>query len=548
MATGGWAPTAGTGRLVRAAAGQWRRGLVDVSGSNRRLFYRPLTVATLDLEVGEADAVRRLLSGQSVRIGALFPDDGTPDGTAAHLRARKAADAIWRKAVETEEETGANPARIVVGAATFVPPDGALKQARPFRAPLLLLPVRFAPSAGTRSAGSIVLDGEPEVNSTLRYVLTAQHGADLDEDTLLAAVDPDGPGGVVVDPELLAEAAAKALQGEVPGWQGLPPLTVDYFGSDRELMLRDLTDEAVLAAHPVVAAMAGDAAAQAHVAGEPLPPPELDEGVAAPDHDDPGGEFLVLDADASQQRVIDLALAGRNLVVQGPPGTGKSQTIANLIATFAASGRSVLFVAQKRAALEAVTDRLDKHGLGHLLLEVFDASTPRAHVLAQLSESLDGMVAAPAVDVSRLHQDLTRVRDLLVGHRDALHRPRPELGGHTLTELYRRLYAVEPEAQTQDRLPFGAVSRWGLDGVERHAAELTELVRLGALEPQWQDAGGWDPQRVVSDELAIAGYDAAVEASSALPGVRSLAAAAAGESRLAEPRSAGDLDALVVLL
>jgi very-short-patch-repair endonuclease len=547
MTTGGWAPTAGTGRLVRAAAGQWRRGLVDVSGSNRRLFYRPLILATLDLEVAEAGAVRRLLSGQSVRIGALFPDDGTPDGTGTHLRARKAADAIWRKAVETEEETGANPARVVVGAATFLPPDGAAK-GRPFRAPLILLPVRFVPAPGTRSVGSIVLDGEAEVNSALRYVLTTQHGADLDEDALLTTADPDGPGGVVVDPELLAEAAAKALQGEVPGWQLLPHLTVDYFGSDRELMLRDLTDETVLAAHPVVAAMAGDAAAQAHVAGEPLPPPELDPEMAAPDHVDPAQEFLVLDADASQQRVIDLALAGRSLVVQGPPGTGKSQTIANLIATFAAHGRSVLFVAQKRAAIEAVTDRLDKHGLGHLLLEVFDASMRRSHVLAQLSQSLDGMVAAPAVDVSRLHQELTRSRDLLVGHRDALHQGRPELGGSTVTELYRRLYAVDPEAQTQDRLTFGAVSGWGLDGVERRAAELAELVRLGALEPDWQDAEGWDPGRVVSDELAVAGYDAAVEAASALPGVRSLGAAAARECGLAEPRTAGELDAELALL
>src|SRR3954447_5857757 len=403
MTTGRWVPTAGTGRLVRVAAGQWRRGLVDVSGSNRRLFYRPLTVATLDLEVGEAGAVRRLLSGQSVRIGALYPDDGTPDGTGRHLRARRAADAIWRKAVETEEETGANPARLVVGAARFLPPDAATKagtaKGRAFRAPLILLPVRFVPAPGTRSVGSIVLDGDAEVNSALRYVLAAQHGADLDEDALLATADPDGPGGVVVDPELLAEAAAKALQGEVPGWQVLPHLTVDYFGSDRELMLRDLTDEAVLAAHPVVAAMAGDAAAQAQVVGEPLPPPELDPQMAAPDHVDPAQEFLVLDADASQQRVIDLALAGRNLVVQGPPGTGKSQTIANLIATFAAHGRSVLFVAQKRAAIEAVTDRLDQHGLGHLLLEVFDASIRRSHVLAQLSESLDRMVRAPPVEV-----------------------------------------------------------------------------------------------------------------------------------------------------
>jgi MoxR-like ATPase len=47
---------------------------------------------------------------------------------------------------------------------------------------------------------------------------------------------------------------------------------------------------------------------------------------------DPAREHLVLDADSSQQAVIDAVRSGANLVIKGPPGTGKSQTIANLIA------------------------------------------------------------------------------------------------------------------------------------------------------------------------------------------------------------------------
>ena len=48
---------------------------------------------------------------------------------------------------------------------------------------------------------------------------------------------------------------------------------------------------------------------------------------------------------------------GKNLVIEGPPGTGKSQTITNLIATALAKGRTVLFVAEKMAAVEVVRDR-----------------------------------------------------------------------------------------------------------------------------------------------------------------------------------------------
>jgi putative ribosome biogenesis GTPase RsgA len=46
----------------------------------------------------------------------------------------------------------------------------------------------------------------------------------------------------------------------------------------------------------------------------------------------PDNEFLVLDADSSQQRAIAAVLADQSRVIHGPPGTGKSQTITNLIA------------------------------------------------------------------------------------------------------------------------------------------------------------------------------------------------------------------------
>jgi predicted ATPase with chaperone activity len=77
----------------------------------------------------------------------------------------------------------------------------------------------------------------------------------------------------------------------------------------------------------------------------------------------------VVDADSSQSVVIEEARAGRNLVVQGPPGTGKSQTITNIIASAVHNGKTVLFVAEKTAALEVVFDRLRRAGLGTLCLE-----------------------------------------------------------------------------------------------------------------------------------------------------------------------------------
>ena len=79
----------------------------------------------------------------------------------------------------------------------------------------------------------------------------------------------------------------------------------------------------------------------------------------------------VVDADSSQTRVIETVRVGRNLVVQGPPGTGKSRTITNIIASPVYDGQTVLFVAEKMAALNVVHARLQAAGLD-------DASNSRA--------------------------------------------------------------------------------------------------------------------------------------------------------------------------
>ena len=93
-----------------------------------------------------------------------------------------------------------------------------------------------------------------------------------------------------------------------------------------------------------------------------------DVDINEPDYVPPANEYLVLDADSSQEFAINAALKGQNLVIEGPPGTGKSQTITNLISSFIAQGKSVLFVAEKRAAIDAVKKRINKVGLEDLSL------------------------------------------------------------------------------------------------------------------------------------------------------------------------------------
>jgi very-short-patch-repair endonuclease len=96
----------------------------------------------------------------------------------------------------------------------------------------------------------------------------------------------------------------------------------------------------------------------------------------------------VLDADSSQALAIFEVSKGDNLVIHGPPGTGKSQTIANLIAEALATGRTVLFVSEKMAALEVVKRRLDHIGLGDACLELHSRNTKKKALLDELERCI----------------------------------------------------------------------------------------------------------------------------------------------------------------
>src|SRR5439155_27154456 len=141
------------------------------------------------------------------------------------------------------------------------------------------------------------------------------------------------------------------------------------FAFQKMAMVRDLQESSEhLVSSDLIAALAGDTEAKQSI-GAKTQNPDPKEFDTFP----PQSEFLILDADSSQQRAITAVLAGQSAVIHGPPGTGKSQTIANLIASLASAGRSILFVAEKRAALEVVLKRLKHAGLQHIAIDLHGA-------------------------------------------------------------------------------------------------------------------------------------------------------------------------------
>ena len=100
-----------------------------------------------------------------------------------------------------------------------------------------------------------------------------------------------------------------------------------------------------------------------------------------------------LPLDASQEAALRAVKAGQSLVVQGPPGTGKSQLIANLMADAAASGKRVLLVCQKRAALDVVQARLEQIGMGSFLALIHDFQDDRRALYGQIAQQINQLDA-----------------------------------------------------------------------------------------------------------------------------------------------------------
>lgn len=117
----------------------------------------------------------------------------------------------------------------------------------------------------------------------------------------------------------------------------------------------------------------------------------------------------VVDADSSQVIAMLAVHEGRNMVIQGPPGTGKSQTITNIIANAIGTGKKVLFVAEKMAALEVVKRRLDNVNLGEACLELHSHKANKRELHNELKRILE--LGRPTI--TRLEEEIRFLHPLI---------------------------------------------------------------------------------------------------------------------------------------
>lgn len=481
---------------IASASREWRSSLIDVGGSNRLLYFRP-NASTIDLDEAPISAVQKLLAGTSVKLTELFTDP-------LKLKtAQRACAALSRKQREAMEEYGVSVAFLAVGLATWNPEaneaisaaaedevtlDGATatrpKYTHP-SAPVLLRPIELTVRRGAQEVWEVRLEEDFQLNGVFAHVMNADKER-LDDDAILI-YDNSSNDGVTTMLGMVEDACSDVAEFRLD-----PKFFLGAFSYLKQPMVADVDNLDALNESDLIAALAGDPTAAARVRATAV---EISEN--QPDYQPVDSEFLVLDADASQSFVVNAALSGRNMVVEGPPGTGKSQTIANVIASMTATGKRVLFVAQKRAAVEAVLKRLEAVELSHLVLDMFASTGSRRYVAEELRRVLDRQKATGIPNVDELHYRLSTARDRLVRHRDALHAA-TRGWGVSISEL-RALSAGIPEGARSDiRLPSSVFGSWSPPSLHHHSRALDELDGLGALRPTWSSTPGWSPKALTT--------------------------------------------------
>lgn len=221
------------------------------------------------------------------------------------------------------------------------------------------------------------------------------------------------------------------------------------------------------------------------------PPPLPNAQPARPTRED----RFVAPADPCQARAAAMCRNESGTVIHGPPGTGKSQTITNIISDHLSRGERVLFVCDKRTALDVVANRLQALGLRDLCAVVHDPQRDQKDLYMSIRTQLEGlseMAAKKGLEarIDKVDDELDAIRNELTDFRASLIAPGPD--GRTLQDLVGTWLALSDEAKTCPvSVSLTAAESAAIEPAAVNIAEaLSRGIEAGYTNNPWKDAAG----------------------------------------------------------
>jgi hypothetical protein len=430
---------------------------------------------------------------------------------------------LAREANSALQEQGCNILYLTLGMVEWRDADESEQTSR---APLIFIPVELKRKSVNARYTLQAFDDDIVANSSLMELCQMQFNCTL------PAFD--------AEKDELADYFARAGEAvsHLPGWTFSQEIHLGLFSFAKLLMYRDLDprnwpNSNHLAEHELIQSLTlgtGGDLPEGHDANSEngIPNPhKLDEML------DPADCYQVVDADSSQQAAILAAKRGLSMVIDGPPGTGKSQTITNIIAESLAKGQTVLFVAEKSAALEVVQRRLTEAGLGDFVLELHSRQASKRAVLEEINRVLERDASGKAGPTTPA-QELRQTRDKLNAYHRDLHAP---LGGLGISPFQAMSIAISLDRVPEAHCDIPDVIGWSQEQLTDADGKLNTLdralARVGAeAEHPWRgvwlaSAGLREKQRIkTACDALIAAIGGVLDAGAAVAPLLGIAAAA----------------------
>ncbi len=319
---------------------------------------------------------------------------------------------LYRTARTAMEENGANTLYLAMGLLRWYETDRSSKARY---APIVLVPVDIIRRSAAQGYVIRLRDEEPQMNITMLEKLKQDFGIQVE------GLDPLPQDEHGIDIRRVFTILRKATMSQ-KRWDTLESAYLGIFSFSQFVMWNDIRNRCDdLQRNKIVKSLIeGKLSWQVT---------DMEIGDRVPE----GDVLLPMPADASQLFAIEAACQGESFVLHGPPGTGKSQTITALIANALAQDKTVLFVAEKMAALEVVQKRLENIGLGPFCLELHSNKSKKKNVLEQLRRATEVTKRTAPEEYQAKAEQIAAMRQELDCYAHALHQPQP--CGRTLYQL-----------------------------------------------------------------------------------------------------------------
>ena len=331
----------------------WERRLLDLSFRNSLLNIR-LGQRTIELETDNIqDLIQRLKKGEDIPVNDL-PVKG-----------------LYRFARTSIEESGANTLFLAFGILCFTEAGSSHKIRR---APILLFPVELVRSRKNEYTLRMC-DEDPVLNITLAEYLKQAEGVEIPSDLFYSSQ--------MTDLETVISGVEKVVSKK-DGWLVERKCVLGVFSFTKFVLWNDIhTHREVLSSNQLLKSL---------IEGRLLidTPERMDARVIDRNYT-PDSFILPMPYDSSQLEAVAESDRGTSFIMYGPPGTGKSQTITNIISNALYKGKRVLFVAEKKAALEVVQRRLEGIGVGPFCLELHSNKVDKRSFLRQMEKVLSSV-------------------------------------------------------------------------------------------------------------------------------------------------------------